>query len=250
MAGKALGEHTWTEIAESAGDTVIAIPVGSTEQHGPHLPLGTDTDIASELCRRLASRRADVMVAPAVCYTSSGEHAGFPGTLSIGNDALESLLVELGRSADAFAGILFVSAHGGNRFALQRAVRILVDESRPAKAWYVPSPPGGDAHAGHVETSVMMAISPWAARPTPPAQDGCTADLGELIGVLRRSGVRAVSPNGVLGDPSGASPEEGERLLEFWSGNLEDSLRRWPPPRSANLGGLDEKSESKQGPGL
>src|SRR3712207_8629966 len=83
------------------GDLLV-VPLGATEQHGPHLPLGTDTVIASALAASL-----DAVVAPALPYGSSGEHAGFPGTLSIGREALVHVLVELVRSC-GFARVLFV----------------------------------------------------------------------------------------------------------------------------------------------
>ncbi len=153
---------TWPEVAALSGDTVLAVPVGSTEQHGPHLPLSTDTDVAVALANRLAAARADVLVAPAVAYGSSGEHAGFPGTLSIGQDALELVLLELGRSADAFAGIVFVSTHGGNAGPVSKAVRRLTYEGRRVRSWH-PRLAGTqelDAHAGYTETSIVMALSP------------------------------------------------------------------------------------------
>ena len=96
-----LAGATWPEAERDMAGAVLAVPVGSTEQHGPHLPLSTDTDIAVALVERLAARRHDVVAAPAVAYGSSGEHAGFAGTLSIGREATELLLVELGRSASA-----------------------------------------------------------------------------------------------------------------------------------------------------
>ena len=106
----------------AAAGAVLAVPVGATEQHGPHLPLSTDTDIAVALCQRLATARRDVLIAPPVGYGSSGEHAGFPGTLSIGQAALELLLIELGRSAAlTFRHLLLVSAHGGNSEPVTRA---------------------------------------------------------------------------------------------------------------------------------
>ena len=81
-----LADLSWPEIGQrAAAGAVLAVPVGSTEQHGPHLPLSTDTDIAVALCDRLAAARPDVLAAPPVGYGSSGEHAGFPGTLSIGH---------------------------------------------------------------------------------------------------------------------------------------------------------------------
>ncbi|MGH3398344.1 MAG: creatininase family protein, partial [Streptosporangiaceae bacterium] len=91
---------TSPEVAElAAAGALLAVPVGSTEQHGPHLALSTDTDLAVALCARLARARSDVVVAPALHYGSSGEHQDFAGTLSIGQAALELVLVELGRSA-------------------------------------------------------------------------------------------------------------------------------------------------------
>ena len=83
---------------------MLLVPLGSTEQHGPHLPLDTDTRIAVARCagrvgRRRCRPRLAVLVAPAVAYGASGEHEGFAGTLSIGQEALESVVVELGRSA-------------------------------------------------------------------------------------------------------------------------------------------------------
>src|ERR1700728_2445527 len=118
---------TWPEAGElGAAGGMLAVPVGATEQHGPHLPLSTDTDIAVALCARLAASRDDVLVAPAIAFGSSGEHARFAGTLSIGQEPLELLLVELGRSAtETFAHLLLVSAHGGNGQPVRRAVATL-----------------------------------------------------------------------------------------------------------------------------
>src|SRR5258708_30811265 len=95
-----VADLTWPEGGErAAAGVILAVPVGATEQHGPHLPLSTDTVIAVALCTRLAALRPDVLVAPAIPYGSSGEHAGFPGTMSIRQAALELLIVELCPSA-------------------------------------------------------------------------------------------------------------------------------------------------------
>ncbi len=89
-----LASLTSPEAAEAvAAGAVLAVPVGSTEQHGPHLPLSTDTDVAVALCGRLSVARHDVLVAPPLAYGASGEHQGFVGTLSIGQDALETALI-------------------------------------------------------------------------------------------------------------------------------------------------------------
>lgn len=200
---------------------LLVVPLGATEQHGPHLPLSTDSDVATALAARLSDRRADVDVAPTVPYGASGEHAGFPGTLSIGQDALELLLVELVRSATAtWPRVLLLSAHGGNAAPVRRAVARLRAESRDVRAWS-PSLPG-DAHAGLVETSVQLALSPSRVR-LADAAAGATAPVHDLLPALRDGGVAAVSSNGVLGDPTGADAALGEQLLS----RAVDDLVTW-----------------------
>jgi creatinine amidohydrolase len=222
-----LSDLSWTELADVSPSLLLAVPVGSTEQHGPHLPLTTDTDIAVELCRQLASVRADVVVAPPVAYGSAGEHAGFAGTLSIGGPVTTSLLIELGRSADAFAGVVFVSTHGGNASPVGAAVAKLRSESRPVRAWSPSSAGDTDAHAGRTETSVMLALRPEAVR-VPAAVAGCTSPLASILPSLQAGGVASVSPNGVLGDPSGATAEYGQALLSAWTDSLIGGLQGWP----------------------
>ena len=103
------------------------MPLGSTEQHGPHLPLATDSDIAESVPvvppRNSPPAHPAVLVAPALAYGASGEHAGFPGTLSIGHEALHAVLVEIVRSLSLWAGrVVFVNGHGGNTATLDAAV--------------------------------------------------------------------------------------------------------------------------------
>jgi mycofactocin precursor peptide peptidase len=168
-----------------------------------------------------------MVVAPAVPYGSSGEHAGFPGTLSIGRAALELMLVELIRSADAFAGTLIVSAHGGNGEAVGRAVDLLRYEGRQVRAWSPPPVDPADLHAGHTETSLLLALQPETVQ-AHQIQPGVRQPLDRLWPVLRRAGVGAVSPSGVLGDPTDASAAAGEDLLSAWTEDLVRSLDGWP----------------------
>jgi mycofactocin system creatininase family protein len=209
------------------GRSVLAVPLGSTEQHGPHLPLDTDTTIATELCRRLATRIDHVIAAPAIPYGSAGEHAGFPGTLSIGTRALELLLVELVRSADNFAGVVLVNAHGGNTEAVRAAVTRLRSEGRRVLAW-APTGPPDDSHAGNTETSVMLALRPTDVDQA-AAVPGNTEPLPAIIRQLRQDGVRPVSPTGVLGDPTTATATHGENILRAWTDNLVATVR-WQSP--------------------
>ena len=205
-----LGDLTWPEV-KARSRTFLVVPLGSTEQHGPHLPLDTDTRIAVTAASRLAAARDDLVVAPAVAIGASGEHAGFDGTLSIGTAVFEEMIVELGRSADEFAGVIWCNAHGGNSAALYRADQRLRDEGRRSLVARC-SFPGGDPHAGRTETSLLLAIAPDVVR-LDLAAPGDERTWAEVEAEIIAGGVIAVSPSGVLGDPTGASAEEGEQLL-------------------------------------
>ncbi|MBV9947868.1 MAG: mycofactocin biosynthesis peptidyl-dipeptidase MftE, partial [Myxococcales bacterium] len=206
-----LPDQTWTEVDRGLRRAVL-VPLGSLEQHGPHLPLDTDARIALAVAAGAAGGRQGVAVAPPLAYGASGEHAGFPGTLSIGTRALTELLIELGRDAARdWDALLLVNGHGGNRDAVRTAVARLQDEGRRCAAFHVGTGMG-DAHAGRTETALMLHLDPDAVRPA-PMQAGEVRPLRELMDRLRRDGVRSVSPNGVLGDPRGASAQEGRALL-------------------------------------
>jgi mycofactocin system creatininase family protein len=224
-----LGEETWTGLD---GPRTLLVPVGSTEQHGPHLPLDTDTRIAAEVARRAAG--PSVLVGPPLAYGASGEHEAFPGTVSIGHEALRAVLVELGRSAGRWAQrLVFVNGHGGNLPTVAEAVAALRAEGRDA-AWFGCGVRGGDAHAGRTETSILLALAPGLVR-LDAAEPGNPAPLADLLPALRAGGVAAVSPNGVLGDPAGASAAEGERLLSTMAAALQAALTRWEPGTNGAL---------------
>lgn len=215
----------------------LLVPVGSTEQHGPHLPLDTDTRIATAVARGAqvglesdlgAGLAHDWLVAPAIAYGASGEHQSFAGTISIGTEALSTLLVEYGRSAACWAArLVFVNGHGGNGDALTRAVRRLRADGRDV-GWCPCAVGGGDAHAGHTETSVLLHISPadvltdrWLA--------GNGAPLRELLPSMRRGGVAGVSRMGVLGDPTTATAVEGKRIFAEMVDGCVRRVVRWTP---------------------
>lgn len=224
VSGADLASLAWPDVEARASSSILAVPIGSTEQHGPHLPLSTDTDIATALATRLADAEPRVVVAPAVPYGSSGEHSGFAGTLSIGRDALELLVVELVRSADRFSAVVIVSAHGGNAAPVGSAVARLRAEGRRVVAWAPPGADPCDSHAGKIETSVLLALGSPFVRPE-LAASGALQPLRELMPALRSGGVAAVSPTGVLGDPSGASAGYGAAVLEGWVRELVATVR-------------------------
>ena len=200
---------------------VLLVPVGATEQHGPHLPLGTDTAIAATV-----AARSGLPVAPALPYGASGEHESFPGTVSIGTETLAAVIVELGRSACRFARrLVLVNGHGGNVGALRAAVALLRSEGRDV-AWFPCGVPGADAHAGHHETAVMLALAPDTVRPD-LAAPGNTAPLRELMPAISAGSVRDVSPSGVLGDPTGATAGEGAETVSVIVAALVTAVERW-----------------------
>ena len=220
-----LGECTSGQLSGTA--PTLIVPVGSTEQHGPHLPLDTDTRIAVAVAHRAAADRGHLL-APAIAYGASGEHQGFPGTVSIGTAALRTVLVEYGRSACDWAGqLVFVNGHGGNTEALRDAVALLRAEGRDA-AWCSCFDDGGDAHAGHTETSLLLHLWPHLVH-TDRCEPGNVAPLPELMGRMRRGGVAAVSETGVLGDPSTASAAAGEQIMARMVTDCAARIRRWTP---------------------
>jgi mycofactocin system creatininase family protein len=225
-----LGERVWPQIDAAT----VLVPLGALEQHGPHLPLDTDARVTTAVAGRAAASDDALLVAPPMAYGASGEHEGFPGTLSIGHDALRAVLVELGRSASRWASrLVFVNGHGGNLPTVPDAVAQLRHEGRDA-AWSPCVVAGGDAHAGRTETSILLALDPAAVRQD-AAEPGATAPLSELLPALRAGGVAAVSPNGVLGDPTGANAAEGERLLAEMAAALRIRLAGWRPDATGRL---------------
>ncbi len=226
---------------------LVLIPVGSTEQHGPHLPFDTDAAIATAVAHGVAAelgedaarpagareesegqatrvadphgragdvreRGASVVVTPALNFGASGEHQAFAGTVSIGHEALRVVIVELVRSLSTWAGrIVFVNGHGGNVTTLASAVPQMIGEGHDV-GWLPCAASGSDAHAGRTETSLMLWLRPSAVV-LPLPGPGATAPLTDLLPHLAAGGVAAVSPSGVLGDPTGATAEEGSVLL-------------------------------------
>lgn len=221
---------------------LVLVPVGSTEQHGPHLPFDTDSVIARAVAEGAANALpGPALVAPTLPYGASGEHADFPGTVSIGHEALCSVLVELVRSLSLWAGsVVLVNGHGGNTATLGAAVRRMREEGHDV-AWTGCGVPGGDAHAGRTETSLMLHLAPGDVR-LEAAVVGDTRPIATLMPDLVARGVRAVSPCGVLGDPTGATAEEGRGLLDEM---VSRTVRRITAGVTDGRGHLMEPSERK-----
>jgi len=210
-----LSAMSWVQMPTAP---LVLVPIGSTEQHGPHLPFETDTLIARAAAEGIAAELTnsgiDVIVAPAIAYGASGEHQDFPGTVSIGHDALRMQIVELVRSLSSWAGrIVFVNGHGGNVTTLASALMQMRAEQHDVSWLACAFESPGDAHAGSIETSVMLHLAPDRVDMT-KAAPGQLAPLEEILPLLMAEGIRAASPSGVLGDPTGATAEVGAALMQ------------------------------------
>ena len=215
-------------------EQIVLLPLGSFEQHGPHLPLETDTiiidSVIAQALRDIQFAADLFLVAPTIAISASDEHAGFPGTLSTGTEPLVHSVVAICRSASWSLGVCIVNGHGGNADALAQIISALEYEKITYSIWSLPSYDGADMHAGHTETSVMLHVAPDEVR-TDRIEPGTTGDASELVTQMRTVGVVGVSNNGVLGDPTTATKEHGIAVMNLYSTSLASHLttlsNRW-----------------------
>ena len=234
-------EMTWPDIkaAIERGFTTAVVGVGSTEQHGPHLPTMTDARIGEEVAHLVALKLGDALQARTVDVGVSEHHLAFAGTLSLRPETLKMILRDYVDSLvrSGFKRIVFVPTHGGN-FATVEQVIVEAREAHPgvevtgytdllgltgflnqASAEYGVTAEESGAHAGENETSIMMALE-WDLVVPERFAPGYLGPLGEReVKIVLESGMPALSSNGVLGDPRKASAEKGriylERLADF-----------------------------------
>lgn len=243
-----LAEMTWHGLGDAVqGEaTTVILPLGATEQHGPHLPLGTDTVRATALADRLAERLGPgALVAPALPFGCSDEHAGFPGLLGLDHETLARVVLDLARRLAAWGArrIVLLSAHGGNDAALDLALKLLEQELPHLEVWTnggletvapaaleVALREGVAAnalglHAGEGETSEMLHLRPDLVR-MEQAAPGFTGGMEAVLDALREDGLRAVTKSGVLGDPSRAEAWRGGRYLDALADAFADDIIR------------------------
>jgi creatinine amidohydrolase len=206
---------------------ILILPLGSFEQHGPHLPLDTDTIIIDSVVAHALDEEqtesAKFLVAPTIAISASDEHAGFSGTLSTGTEVLVQSVVAICRSASWSLGVCIVNGHGGNADALPRISSALTHEKIRHSIWSLPSYDGADMHAGHTETSVMLHVAPDKVH-TDRIERGTVGDASALVAQMRTSGVAGVSDNGVLGDPTTATSQHGVAVMKLYSSSLANHL--------------------------
>lgn len=233
MGALILERLTWPEVeAEIRGgrDTIV-IPFGSTEQHGPHLPLGTDAMLGDVIGEAVAAR-LDAFLAPTVRIGCSSHHLAFPGTLSVEEETFHRVVADVVRSIapQGFRRIVLLPTHGGNFAPLGAAVdrigpvpgvqivafsdvSLLAEVMLGLGAELGIPPSEGGIHAGEWETSMMLALRPELTR-MERAEAGYTGDLMEGMQTMVARGTDAVAKNGVFGDPRRASAEAGRRYVD------------------------------------
>jgi creatinine amidohydrolase/Fe(II)-dependent formamide hydrolase-like protein len=235
-----LGELTWPEAQNRLKEVDVALlPVGSIEQHGPHLPLDTDAFDADYLALKVAEACSDPkpLVLPLIPYGVSYHHEDFAGTISISPETLSRLVYDIGISAarHGIVKLVIINGHGGNSPALNFAAQMInrdthmftcVDtgESSDPDIHALAETPN-DVHAGEIETSTSMAVRPSlvkldAARKFIPQFSSRYLDFTSKRRVNWYTHTARISPEGVLGDPTKASREKGERMWKLMIENL------------------------------
>lgn len=217
--------------------TVLLLPLGAVEQHGSHMPVGTDTMIAHALCRAAARERADTVVLPPPWYGYSPHHMAFPGTITLSLETMLALVRDIVGSAVAhgFRRILMVNGHGGNGGPVDVLASSLghahYGKARIAGLTYFhlaaaeidalrQSGKGGTGHAGEFETSVILHLFPdlvdMARAETvypDPGSPYLTTDLTASSPIRTYLDFSDLSASGVLGDARLATAERGERFF-------------------------------------
>ncbi len=229
MKRLAAADLSWEELRDAAeGGAVALLPVGSTEAHGPHLPLDTDVAIATEVAFRAQALLApgrQAIVFPALAYGVTEFAKGFTGTVSIGAETLEALVVDVARSLheQGFRPLVLVNHHlePDHFAALHRAARraeparVIVPDHR-RKPWALELGEEfcrGGSHAGQYETSLMLAADPSRVRRDRQALDPFHVDLGKAIRDGARTFLELGGERAYFGDPAAASEAEGDALF-------------------------------------
>jgi len=242
-----LGELTWVDVEEflKRHKTVI-VPFGSCEQHGPHLPLDTDAYDAFWLSVKAAEEARCALVAPPIYYGVSSHHMDFPGTITLNPQTLEQTAYEVGICLvkHGFKKVLFENGHGGNTPALEAAAQRIKAETDAFVAidtvslipdfieQFIETP--YDAHAGEFETSTSLANREKYVMKERIAKPQITFPKSKYIKIgLKETGpkvswafrTKEISSTGVIGDPTKASKEKGEKAWKLAIERLAELLK-------------------------
>ena len=233
MGAVDLERMTWPEVKEEieAGRDTIVLSFGAVEQHGHHLPLGTDSFFGDELGRAVAERLG-AFRAPTVRVGCSRHHLAFPGTMSVEQDTFTELVGDIvrGWAGHGFKRIVLLPTHGGNFVPLAAAIErlgdvdgvevigvtdlmLLVNATLGLGAELgIPSSEGG-LHGGEWETSMMLALHPELVR-MDRAVAGYTGELETGMQRFLEEGIHVLTETGVFGDPKQASAQNGAKYID------------------------------------
>jgi len=236
----------WPDVTEFlTKHNVAIIPVGSNEQHGPHLPLDTDAYDALWLSMKAAEKSGCALVAPPIYYGVSMHHMDFPGTVTLNPHTLETLAYEVATSlvGHGFRKVVFENGHGGNTQALESAAQrvkmdtgafVVVDTVSLIPDYiekYVESP--HDAHAGEFETSTSLANREEQVKKDRIKKPTLKLPASKYTKIgLKETGpkvfwgfrTKEISETGVIGDPTKASKQKGIIAWEMATERLADLL--------------------------
>jgi creatinine amidohydrolase len=243
MTALHLDRLTWEDIKQEIqnGRDTVVVPFGSTEQHGPHLPLGTDAVLGDEIGWRLAER-LDAFLAPTVRFGCSAHHLAFTGTISLGEKTFRSIVADVvaSLSRHGFRRLVLLPTHGGNFKPMAKAVAeiepvkgvqvlaftdlmgLVGAAAQSSRSFGVDAAKSG-AHSGEWETSLMLAIRPEQVK-MDRAAEGFVGELSEIMSQVF-DGIQNLDQNGVLGDPRPATAEAGKRYLEDITAYLNQWVR-------------------------
>jgi creatinine amidohydrolase len=234
-----LQDLTWPEVKSlDFGQLIVIFPTGSFEQHGPHLPFTTDTDIVSAIAHAIEQLMTDrVLLLPTLWPGLSTHHMHFPGTLDVPQSVYVPLVTELGKSMTSMGAkkVFILNGHGGNDTPLRAALRELktaVPQTHFVFASYWTlaaetlrvvreSELGGMGHACEMETSVMLHLHQNRVKMDRAVRDGPThtdlfrkADMQHARPVFFVNEFHEVTQSGVMGHPDLATAEKGKRFLD------------------------------------
>ncbi len=219
---------TWVDAREASVRLKVSLlPIGSVENHGPHLPLGTDLFTAEHIARE-AAKSGDFVLLPAIPVGLSAEHRQFPGTLWVSRRVLMQYVLETIRSlaSHGLRRVVLVNGHGGNTDALEDVCRSLREECIYAfvyQWWNAIRETiervciGSPDHAGDMETSAVLHIDPERVRGERIAEaesEGATSWGRRVHGVSVGFDAIDFTRSGSTGKPSAATPEKGQRLMD------------------------------------
>ncbi len=221
---------------------IAVIPVGSIEQHGPHLPVSTDSDIVTEIANRL-SKRGDFLLLPTITYGVSFEHAPF-FNLSIKSSTLQKMIIEicLSLSSNGIRTIFVINGHYGNQKALRLLSRKINKLSKGKVRVFIFSywsfMKQHFDHAGYAETSLMLAISNKVKMKL--AKKGLTTDVltYKEISKIKKLAMKSfpkATKNGIWGDPRGSTKKDGEKMIKEIVKNLEKKCQTCLTDKNPNL---------------